>query len=140
MTSPTIGTYLKPQRSSFTLEQRTNTNSPSQIWTNWSANNYAPAYTQTRIWDIITDPFSQSLNSCSPKIVFRLQNRVVRSSEDSNPICGTESYDDLNSKCPTTIQTTLILLTKFDRPLSSYYTAPRRQLSRIVATHHSPRL
>src|ERR1700690_1227386 len=133
--SLTIGTHLRPRLSNFTLEQRTNTNSPSQIWTNWSANNYAPAYTQTRIWEIITDPSSQSLNSCSPKIVFRLQNRVVHSSEDSNTIYGTESYDDLNSKCPTTIQTTVILLMKFDRPLSSYCTPPRRQLSRTVGQH-----
>src|ERR1700690_1612052 len=61
--SLTIGTHLRPRLSNFTLEQRTNENSPSQIWTNWSANNYAPAYTQTRIWEIITNPSSQSLNS-----------------------------------------------------------------------------
>src|ERR1700690_3567438 len=112
-----------------------NANSPSQIWTNWSANNYALAYIPTRIWEIITDPSSRSLNSCSPKIVFQLQNKVVRSYEDSNPICGAEFYDDLNLKCPTTIQTTLTLLKRFDWPLSSYCTARRRLLSRIATTH-----
>src|ERR1700690_332050 len=140
MMCSTIGIYSRPRRSSFTLEQKMNANSPSQIWTNWSANNYAPAYIPTRIWEIITDPSSRSLNSCSPKIVFRLQNRVVHSYEDSSPICGTEFYDDSNLKCPTTIQTTLTLLKRFDRPPSSYYTARRQQLSRIVTTHHKPRL
>src|SRR6202142_3244977 len=117
-----------------------NANSPSQIWTNWSANNYALAYILTRIWEIITDPSSRSLNSCSPKIVSQLQNKVVSSYEDSSPICGTEFYDDSNLKCLTTIQTTLTLLKRFDRPLSSYYTARRQRLSRIVTTHRKLQL